>query len=85
MSLYIDISVNADLIDAIGITRTTSGGTDPDSVNIYRWERCDHSDVQHGEVTHYGEVTHRYGDGALKLVHTVIGEILTLDADSAGL
>lgn len=37
MSLYIDLQVNNDPITSIGITRISTGGTQPDSVNTYRW------------------------------------------------
>lgn len=37
MSMYVDIAVNSELIAGVAITRTTSGGEQPDSTNTYRW------------------------------------------------
>lgn len=69
MSLYVDLQVNNDPITSIGITRVSSGGSQPDSVNTYRW-------------VHYydgresvGHVDHRFGDGAIALAATVLARV----------
>lgn len=74
MSVYVDVQVNNDPITSIGITRTTSAGTAPDSVNTYRWVVY----REQGRQT-VGFVEHRYGDGALALTHKVLGALVEND------
>ena len=69
MSMYVDIAVNSELIAGVAITRTTSGGEQPDSINTYRWTHARNGD------TAVGFVEHRYGNGAIALAHKVLGEI----------
>lgn len=66
MSLYVDLQINNDPIASIGITRTTSNGSQPDSVNTYRWVQY----REQGRKT-VGFVEHRYGDGAIGLAAKV--------------
>jgi hypothetical protein len=79
VSVYVDVQVNNDPITSIGITRTTSGGSAPDSVNTYRWVVY----RDQGRKT-VGFVEHRYGDGALALTHKVIGAVLDNEKLSRG-
>ena len=74
MSVYVDIQINNDPITSIGITRTTSAGSAPDSVNTYRWVLY----RDQGKRT-VGVVEHRYGDGALALTHKVLGAVLDIE------
>ncbi|GAS98844.1 Gp86 [Mycolicibacterium canariasense] len=74
MSVYVDVQVNNDPITSVGITRTTSAGSAPDSVNTYRWVVY----REQGRKT-VGFVEHRYGDGALALTHKVLGAIVEND------
>lgn len=75
MSLHFDIKVNCQRIGSVEIQRMTNVGVRPadDDVSTYRgliWWGVQSlvSDVS---------VEHRYGDGALALVHAVIGEHLS--------
>jgi len=71
MALHFHLKVNNATISYVEIRRTT-GGTDPDDVNTYRWIY----DPVHAFGVLSGEVTHRYGDGAIALAHRALGEIL---------
>ena len=57
MSLYVDMQIDDDTIHSVGVTRTTSHGSQPDSVNWYRWVMY----RDQGKKT-IGHVEHRYGD-----------------------
>jgi len=70
MSLYIDLQVNNDPITSVGITRISSGGTQPDSINTYRWVHYH----DQGRKTE-GHLEHRYGDGAIALARDVLAAI----------
>ena len=72
MSLYIDLSINDLQISGIAITRTTSHGSDPDSVNFYRWHYATKDE------TRTGLVEHRYGDGAVVLARLVLQDITVM-------
>ncbi|MDH6199223.1 hypothetical protein M2272_005891 [Mycobacterium frederiksbergense] len=74
MSVYVDMQINNDPLTSIGITRTSERGSQPDSVNTYRWVL--YRD-QSGKTE--GFVEHRYGDGAVALVHKVLGAVLEVD------
>lgn len=78
MSIYVDMHINDEPIGSlgsIGITRTTEHGSQPGSVNTYRWVIY----RNRGRRT-VGFVDHRYGDGAIALVHKVLGDMLERDA-----
>ncbi|AQT81983.1 hypothetical protein B1R94_26070 [Mycolicibacterium litorale] len=75
MSLDTEIRINGEMIAAVHIVRVEgSTNTDPDSVNDYQWSYS--PDAQEGNWTISAVIQHRYGDGAIALVHKVIGEVL---------
>lgn len=75
MSLDTEIRINGQMIAAVHIVRAEgSTTTDPDSVNDYQWSYS--PDAQEGNWTIPTAIQHRYGDGAIALVHKVIGEVL---------
>lgn len=68
VSLYVSIHINDDLVERIEVTREhDDNGTDPDAVNTYRWH------FRHVS----GEITHRYGNGAIELAHRALHEVAT--------
>ncbi|MCG7592425.1 hypothetical protein [Mycobacterium sp. PSTR-4-N] len=69
MSLYVKLALNGDGIGDIAITRVTDVGSEPDSVNTYRWL------YDRGDDSARGLVTHRFGDGAVVLASKVLAEI----------
>lgn len=79
MSLYVTLVINDEPIGNVTITRNhDDNGTDLDAVNAYRWKYS-----RDGTVQAAGTVSHRYGDGAVELVHAVFGEIAALERISA--
>ncbi|MGB0972594.1 MAG: hypothetical protein ACPGVG_16790 [Mycobacterium sp.] len=78
MSLIVSLDINDKAIGMVEITRYGEDvSTDPDSVNRYRWRH-----YVEGVGLVFGQVKHRYGDGATALAHKVLGEILrTMGAD----
>lgn len=75
MSLDTEIRINGEMIAAVHIVRVEgSTDTDPDSVNEYHWSYS--PDAAEGNWTIPTVIRHRYGDGAIALVHTVLAEVL---------
>lgn len=70
MSLYVELQINDVPIDSVAVTRTTSHGSQPDSVNWYRWV------MYRGQGKIIGHVEHRYGDGAVALAAKVLTAIV---------
>lgn len=68
--LYVNSRVNG--VGEIMISRN-SGNTAPDSRNTYFYTVSD----RNGDVS--GTVTHRYGDGAVKLLHLVLTDFYSTD------
>lgn len=60
MALWFTLMVNSEPIGTVDIQRIR-GGSAPDDVNTYRWKYSRYPEVIGGEVTH------RYGDGAVAL------------------
>lgn len=69
MSLYIELQINADEIGAVEVRRTTDVGSEPDSINTYRWQYA------RDDGFAVGLVTHRFGDGAIALASKVLADI----------
>lgn len=69
MALWFNLMINAEQIGQVEIIRA-EGGTDPDDINTYEWT------YRRGiKPCARGEIIHRYGDGAVELAHSVLGEI----------
>ncbi|ANW63997.1 hypothetical protein BCA37_10685 [Mycobacterium sp. djl-10] len=71
MTLMIEVHIDDEQLGVIDIFRVTGapGGNHVDSINSYRWQYvCD------GQMAD-GQVTHRYGDGALALITKVLLQI----------
>ncbi|MEH3142493.1 MAG: hypothetical protein PGN37_20440 [Mycobacterium kyogaense] len=68
MSLYVSVHINDELVERVEVTRDhDDNGTDPEAVNTYRWHFRGAS----------GEITHRYGNGAIELAQRALHEVAT--------
>lgn len=73
MSLYVTLAINDDTIGTVAITRTTSHGEQPDSVNFYRWQ---YWTTKQPDPRAIGYIEHRYGDGALTLSRMALDAVI---------
>ncbi len=77
MSLHGDISINGHRI-AVWDAQRIDGGTEPDNINTYKWRY-----LYPSKPIQSGEVTHRYGDGAEKLLLKIM-EAVTREEETDG-
>ena len=65
-----ELQINDVTIRSVAVTRTTSHGSQPDSVNSYRWV------MYRGQGQIVGHLEHRYGDGAVALAAKVLTAVV---------
>lgn len=73
MSLIAEVTVNYDAPVGLVTIQRIKGGTGADDVNTYRYRIYKESTFPNdGRVQASGDVTHRYGDGGLRLLLKVL-------------
>ena len=76
MSLIVKIETTEELVETLVATRVSDYPTDPNSTNVYRLTRVK---TTPGGIVHHevGELTHRYGDGAVSLAKKMLQTLET--------
>lgn len=69
MSLIAEVTVNYEVPVGLITIQRIKGGTGPDDINTYRYKIYENATIPSDhKIKAAGEVTHRYGDGGLRLL-----------------